>query len=136
MSKRRSGSAFVYVLLVAAVLVYLLLPLAKGLYERVYFSHIRQRAVTMLDMAAFSAVLELDADAFSERRMILDEEAVKAHLVDPEGVIVPTMTWVEQEGNSVKIGFTFRFPRVFSDTEAELKVEGMYDFEVLNSPVY
>ncbi len=134
--RKRSGSAVVYLLMVSAIVVYLLLPLAKAVYERVYFSHIRQRAMTMLDIAAFSAVLALDPEAFGERRMVLDEEFVSEHLVDPDGIIVPTDTWVEQEGASITIGFTFRFPKVFSNTEAELRVEGRYGLEVLGSPAY
>ncbi len=134
--QRRRGSSIAIMLVVFAVLLYMLIPLAKAAYEIVYFSHIRQRAIAMLDSAAFSSALALDSQAFSEKKVVLNEDKVKRYLVDDQGVIQPKNIWVYQRGDGICIGFEFELPQVFSQNEVTLHVEGNYDFEVLSTSVY
>ncbi len=134
--KHRKGSAAGFMLLVFAIVIYLFLPLAKAAYEQIYFSHIRQRAISMLDSAAFSSAVEISPDAFSEHKIVLNTEEVKQYLVDTQSVISPDEVWVSQRDDGVLMGFSFTVPRVFSKKEVSMYVEGQYDFEMLSSPAY
>lgn len=133
---KRRGSAVGILLVAVAIIVYLVIPLAKGAFEMVYYSHIRERALAITDAAVFSALAEMDSEAYSEGRMLLSVEALKSGLRDAGGLIKVKNVELEQEGSFVSVSFEFDYPQVFSDRSGTLRMKAHYDLEMSEHPVY
>ncbi len=136
MLKCRKGSAVGIVLVAFSILIYIIIPFAKGAFEMIYYSHIRERAIAMTDSAIFSAAADIDSEAYSEGRIALASADIENKLLDPGGVIRVKKAEISFSGGVATINFEFGAPRVFSDRGGDLRVRAHYNFEMLNGRNY
>lgn len=133
---RRKASSISIVLVTFSLLVYLMIPLGKSVFERVYYSHLRERALIMVDAAIFSAAAMMDSEDFSERKITVLEEQIRKYLQDRSGIIVPVRIELKQEGELLTVGLLFRVQSIYGHESRTLRIETNYLFETLHSPSY
>lgn len=133
---RRKGSAISVVILAFAMLIYVLIPLGKALFELVYFHHIRERALAMTESAVYSLATDLDPFLYSEAKIRVINERLKDYLVDEAGIIVPEQVRCTSEEGVMHVHFIFDYPAAFTGLKKTMDVTKTYHLERIERPVH
>lgn len=132
--RRKKGSATSIVLITFAILIYIAIPLGKAAFEQVFFQHIREKMIVILDAAVFAAAANIDTGDFSERRLSIMKEEIQAYIFRKNDLVSPQKIELHLEDSLLRVGLWFKIRSVFKDREDLLKVEALYRFEILDRP--
>lgn len=130
----KKGSATSVVLITFAILIYIVIPLGKAIFEQVFFQHIRENVIVFLDSAVFAASANIDTESFSEKKLSIVKEEIERYIFQKLQMIVPHKVELNLQDYDLTVELTFRIKSIFQDRESLLTVKGQYRFEELNQP--
>lgn len=132
---RRRGSSVSIVILAFAMLIYVLIPLGKLLFELIYYHHVRERALAMTESAVYSMATQIDPFLYSESKIQLMNRNIQKYLVDDADLIKPQEVLCDLEGGILRISFAFDYPSVFTGLTKTMEVRTNYHLDMIERPV-
>lgn len=132
---RRKGSAVSVVILAFALLIYILIPLGKMLFELSYFHHIRERALAMTESAVYSMATKIDPILYSEGSISVRNESLEQYLTDRAGLIQINEVRCSSTGNLLHVCFVFDYPGAFTGLKKRMEVNATYHLDLIERPV-
>lgn len=132
---RRKGSSVSIVILAFAMLIYVLIPLSKMLFELIYYHHVRERALAMTESAVYSLATQIDPFLYSESKIQLLNRNIQKYLVDDSNLIKPREVFCTSEDGILHISFMFDYPSAFTGLTKTMEVRTTYHLDFIERPV-
>lgn len=132
----KKGSATSVVLITFAILIYIVIPLGKSVFEQVFFEHLREKMIVTMDSAVFAAIANIDTELYSEKRLEIMKEKIEDYILKKIQIIIPQHIDLTLDERHLIVEITFKLKSIFRKGESLLKVRNQYRFEELNQPAF